>query len=97
MYIFLDIENVFYWFIYIKSPVSNRIKYWITIIFFAINHINNKIEMNQKELELMPEISCNCYNPMCYNLSPGGYGGDLGKDANIKRKEVWNNKSVEEI
>ena len=73
-----------------KYGIDNFVK---TILF----DFDNKIEMNQKELELMPEISCNCYNPMCYNLSPGGYGGDLGKDANIKRKEVWNNKSVEEI
>ena len=49
----------------IKYGINNFVK---TILF----DFDNKIEMNQKELELMPEISCNCCNSMCYNLSPGG-------------------------
>ena len=33
-------------------------------------------ETNAKEEELVPEISCHKYNPMCYNLTQGGNSGN---------------------
>lgn len=43
---------------------------------------NTEEEMEQKEIELVPEISCYHSNPMCYNIAAGGQGGNLGKEVN---------------
>jgi len=49
-----------------------------------------KEDMNAKEAELVTEEIIK--NPMCYNLAPGGQGGDLGEDAIMKSKNSWTNE-----
>lgn len=60
-----------------KYGIDNFVK---TILF----DFDNKFEMNQKEIELLPEISCYHNNPMCYNIAIGGYGGNLGPEVGKK-------------
>ena len=64
-----------------KYGIDNFVK---TILF----DFDTKIEMNQKEIELLPEISCYHSNPMCYNLAVGGKGGDLGPEVRKKISEA---------
>lgn len=64
-----------------KYGLSNFVK---TILF----DFNAKKDMNQKEIELVPEISCYHSNPMCYNLAVGGKGGDLGQEIGKKISEA---------
>ena len=60
-----------------KYGIDNFVK---TILF----DFDNKFEMNQKEIELLPAISCYHNNPMCYNIAIGGYGGNLGPEVGKK-------------
>lgn len=58
---------------------------------------DNKKQMNDKERELVPIISCNQFNKLCYNLAEGGEGGWLLDKTNEEKMLKWKNKRKETI
>jgi len=76
---------------YEKYPMSCYIK---TILF----DLNDGDELNAKELELMPEISCHHHNPLCLNIVEGGGNCILsGELHGMYGKNPYENLTEEEL